>query len=154
MLDAEGEPLRQGIEAEPWLVSPNQHEAEQLVGQELDGDDDFLMALDQIAEMGARNVHITMETGCFVLVREERQVKRYRARAPELEPVSVLGAGDVFLARWLAALDGRAYGGGGAPPRRRGRLGLGAGGRRRALRPARGARLVALVQVDELQPVA
>ena len=63
------------------------------------------MALDTIAEMGARNVHITMETGCFALVREERQVRRYRARAPQLEPVSVLGAGDVFLARWLAAQD-------------------------------------------------
>src|SRR4029079_2396975 len=105
VLDAEGEPLRRGIEAEPWLVSPNQHEAEQLVGQKIDGDDDFVMALDQIAEMGARNVHITMETGCFALVREERQVKRYRARAPEVDPVSVLGAGDVFLARWLAALQ-------------------------------------------------
>ena len=54
--------------------------------------------------MGARNVHITMETGCFVLVREERQVRRYRAKAPQLDPVSMLGAGDVLLARWLAAL--------------------------------------------------
>ena len=107
MLDAEGEPLRRGIEAEPWLVSPNQHEAEQLVGQELDDDDDFLMALDRIAEMGARNVHITMETGCFVLVREERQVRRYRAKAPQLEPVSVVGAGDVLLAQ-LARRAGRA----------------------------------------------
>ena len=60
-LDAEGEPLRRGIEAEPWLVSPNQHEAEQLVGQELEEEADFLMALDTIAEMGARNVHITID---------------------------------------------------------------------------------------------
>ena len=63
VLDTEGEPLRLGLEAEPWLVSPNQREAEQLVGQELEDDDDFLMALDTIAEMGARNVHITLETG-------------------------------------------------------------------------------------------
>ena len=138
VLDAEGEPLRRGIEAEPWLVSPNQHEAEQLVGQELDDDDDFLMALDRIAEMGARNVHITMETGCFVLVREERQVRRYRAEAPQLDPVSILGAGDVLLARWLAALAEAAPGGGGAPARGRGRLGVGARGRRRPLRPEGG----------------
>ena len=71
--------MRLGLEAEPWLVSPNQHEAEQLVGQELFDDEDFLMALDAIAEMGARNVHITLEDGCFALVREERQVRRYRA---------------------------------------------------------------------------
>ena len=56
-LDSEGEPLRLGVDAEPWLVSPNQHEAEQLVGQELNDEEDFLMALDTIAELGARNVH-------------------------------------------------------------------------------------------------
>jgi 1-phosphofructokinase/tagatose 6-phosphate kinase len=103
-LDAEGEPLRRGLEAEPWLVSPNQHEAEQLVGQELFDDEDFLMALDTIAEMGARNVHITLENGCFALVREERQVRRYRAVTPLLEPVSVVGAGDALLAQWLSAV--------------------------------------------------
>ena len=107
VLDAEGEPLRLGVDAEPWLVSPNQHEAEQLVGQELFDDEDFLMALDTIAEMGARNVHITLENGCFALVREERQVRRYRAVTPRLEPVSVVGAGDALLAQWLTAvLDG------------------------------------------------
>ena len=106
-LDTEGEPLRLGLEAEPWLVSPNQHEAEQLVGQELFDDEDFLMALDTIAEIGARNVHITLENGCFALVREERRVRRYKAVTPRLEPVSVVGAGDALLAQWLTAvLDG------------------------------------------------
>ena len=106
-LDTEGEPLRLGLEAEPWLVSPNQHEAEQLVGQELFDEEDFLMALDTIAELGARNVHITVEDGCFALVREERQIRRYRAVTPRLEPVSVVGAGDALLAQWLTAvLDG------------------------------------------------
>ena len=103
-LDTEGEPLRLGLDAEPWLVSPNQHEAEQLVGQELFDDDDFLMALDAIAELGARNVHITLENGCFALVREERQVRRYRAVTPRLDPVSVVGAGDALLAQWLTAV--------------------------------------------------
>ena len=108
VLDTEGEPLRLGLEAEPWLVSPNQHEAEQLVGQELFDDEDFLMALDAIAELGARNVHITLENGCFALVREERQVRRYRAVTPRLEPVSVVGAGDALLAQWLTSiLDGQ-----------------------------------------------
>lgn len=107
VLDTDGEPMRLGLEAEPWLVSPNQHEAEQLVGQELAGEDDFLMALDQISEMGARNVQITLETGCFALLREERQVRKLRAIAPQLEPVSVVGAGDALLAQWLVStLDG------------------------------------------------
>lgn len=103
VLDSEGDPLKLGIEAEPYLASPNQHEAEQLVGQELEDDDDFLMALDSIAEMGARNVCISLPSGCFALLREERKVHRYRVLAPQLEPVSVLGSGDVLLARLLAA---------------------------------------------------
>jgi 1-phosphofructokinase family hexose kinase len=59
VLDSEGQPLRFGTEAEPWLVSPNQREAEHVVGQELEDEEDFLMALDAIAELGARDVHST-----------------------------------------------------------------------------------------------
>jgi 1-phosphofructokinase/tagatose 6-phosphate kinase len=109
VLDSEGQPLRLGVHAEPFLVSPNQHEAEGLVGQEFSDDDDFLMALDAIAEMGAQNVLITHETGCVGLLREEREVHRFRAHSPQVEPVSVVGSGDVLLAAFLAArLDGKA----------------------------------------------
>ena len=104
VLDSEGEPLRVGVEASPFLVSPNQREAEQLVGQELEDDDDFLMALDAVAEMGARNVLVTLENGCFALLRFGRRTRRLRAFAPHLEPVSVVGSGDVFLAQFMAAV--------------------------------------------------
>ena len=137
-LDTEGEPLRHGLEAEPWLVSPNQQEAEQLVGQELFDDEDFLMALDSIAELGARNVHITLEDGCFALVREERQVpplprrraaaraglRRRRGRRPA-RAVAHVGAR-------RRPRRGR------AAPRGGGRRRVGARGRRGPLRPGRG----------------
>src|SRR5438093_3223021 len=82
-LDCEAEPLRLGVEAEPFLVSPNQREAEGLVGQEFHDDEDFQMGLDQIAEMGARNVLITTEFGCYGLLRGERAAHRYRAGRPQ-----------------------------------------------------------------------
>ena len=154
VLDTEAAPLRFGTEAEPDLISPNQHEAEDLVGQELEADDDFLMALDAIADMGARNVQITTHDGCFALVREDRRVRRYRAKAPELEPVSVVGAGDALLAQWLAArVDGR-------PVEEALRLAVAAGaasvlevgaGR---FEPREAARLAAAVRVDELAAVS
>ena len=78
VLDSEGEPLRLGTGAEPFLVSPNQREAESLVGQEFHEEQDFILALDSIAELGARNVLITQESGCFALLHEEREVKRFR----------------------------------------------------------------------------
>jgi 1-phosphofructokinase/tagatose 6-phosphate kinase len=104
VLDSEGEALMASVEAAPYLVSPNQGEAEQLVGQELETDDDFLMALEAIAEMGPRNVVITLENGCFALLRHGRKTQRVRAFAPHVEPVSRVGSGDVLLAQFLAAI--------------------------------------------------
>jgi len=153
VLDTEGEPLRLGTEAEPYLVSPNQREAEHVVGQELEDEEDFLMALDSIAELGARNVHITLDSGCFGLFREERQVRRYHALAPVLEPVSVVGAGDVLLAQFLVAqLGGKtaeealriAVAAGAAST-----LEVGAG----RFEPRDIGRLTARVELQELQPL-
>jgi 1-phosphofructokinase/tagatose 6-phosphate kinase len=103
VLDSEGPPLRLGAEAEAFLVTPNQREAEGLVGQELGDDEDYTMALDRIADLGARNVLITAETRSFGLFRVERKRVLFRADAPQVEPVSAVGSGDVLLAAFLAA---------------------------------------------------
>ena len=108
VLDSEGEPLRLGLEAEPFLVSPNQREAEALVGQEFYERQDFAYAVEHIAELGARNVLITNESGCFARLRDGRKTKRFRVLAPHVEPVSTAGSGDVLLAGLVAAqLEGR-----------------------------------------------
>jgi 1-phosphofructokinase family hexose kinase len=103
VLDTEAEPLRHGLEAEPFLVSPNQREAEALVGQEFYERQDFALALEHIAELGARNVLITNESGCFARLREGRKTRRYRASAPLVDAVSSVGSGDVLLAAYIAA---------------------------------------------------
>jgi 1-phosphofructokinase family hexose kinase len=103
VVDAEGEPLSQAVEAEPYLVSPNQQEAEALVGHEFVDEEDLAAGLDEIAELGARNVIITLPTGCYALHREDRAAVRVRAVAPQMEAVSTVGAGDTLLAGFLAA---------------------------------------------------
>jgi 1-phosphofructokinase family hexose kinase len=103
VLDCDGQPLRLGVEAEPSLVTPNQREAEGLVGQEFRDDEDALMALDRIADMGGRNVLITTESRSFGLFREDRKRLLFRAVAPRVDPVSAVGSGDVLLAAFLAA---------------------------------------------------
>ncbi len=103
VLDTDGEPLRLGLETEPFLVSPNQREAEALVGQEFYEQQDFAYALEHIAELGARNVLITDEGGCFARLREGRKTRRYRVVAPQVETMSAVGAGDVLLAGFIAS---------------------------------------------------
>jgi 1-phosphofructokinase family hexose kinase len=153
-LDTEGEPLLLGVEAEPFLVTPNQAEAEALVGQEFHDDEDFRIALDSVAEMGARNVLITTDDGCVALLREEKgDPVRYRARAPKVDPVSTVGSGDVLLAAFIAARHvGRpheeslraAVAAGAAST-----LEIGAG----RFDPRQAGRLQAGVTISELQPV-
>ena len=154
VLDCEGEPLRLGVEAEPYLVSPNQQEAESLVGQEFMDEEDFVMALDTIADLGARNVLITQETACFALLREERQVQRFRASIPRVEPIAPVGAGDVLLGGYLSErFNGRSV-----ADALRTAVGcaaasvveLGAG----RFDPREAARLAAGVEIVELDPVA
>ncbi len=154
VLDTDGEPLRYGVQAEPFLVSPNQSEAESLVGQEFHDDEDFALGLDEIAELGARNVLITCETGCFALFREGKETRRFRAITPRLEPVSTVGSGDTLLAGFLAARSvghgfeeslAAAVAAGAAST-----LELGAG----TFDPRQASRLQTAVEVSELAPVA
>ena len=153
VLDSEGQPLRLGAEAEPFLVSPNQSEAEGLVGHEFRDEEDCINALERIADMGPRNVLITSEAACFGLFREERRRVMYRAQAARVEPVSAVGSGDVLLAAFLAArfaerpLDEAlrsAVAAGAAST-----VELGAG----RFDPREAARLQNNVRVDELEPV-
>ncbi len=140
VLDTEGEPLRLGIEAEPELATPNQFEAEGLVGQELNDEDDFVVALDTLVEMGARNVLVKHDRGCLRApapgegARPADAVPRRGAgRRGRLAGRRGLGAsGGVHRG---AAGEGAA--GGGAATGRRGRQRVDA---RRRLGPVRSAR--------------
>ena len=102
-LDVEGEPLLQGIVAEPTLVSTTQAAAEAIVGQEFHDEQDFVLGLDSLAEQGARNVLITYDLGLFALVREEKRERRFHIIPPEFEVVSSVGAGDVVLGAFVAS---------------------------------------------------
>jgi 1-phosphofructokinase/tagatose 6-phosphate kinase len=103
VLDAEGQPLRLATEAEPFLVTPNEREAEGLVGQEFHDPQDFAQALEHISDLGARNVLITLTSGCYALLREDREVLRFHAAVPQVATVSPAGSGDVLLAGYIAA---------------------------------------------------
>jgi 1-phosphofructokinase/tagatose 6-phosphate kinase len=105
ILDTEGEPLRVGTRACPDLVTPNLVEAEELVGHEFADDEDRMNGVRAIVEMGAKNAVITSESGCVaVLGGDSAERVAYRVSVDAREPVSAVGAGDAFLAGYVAAL--------------------------------------------------
>ena len=111
------------------------------------------MALDAIADIGARNVLITTEDGCFALVREERAVRRLQ-RGRRAARARVEGRLRRRAPRRLpgGALAGEA-GRRGAPPRRRRRdRPRRSSSARAASTRARSTRLAGGVKVAELPP--
>jgi 1-phosphofructokinase/tagatose 6-phosphate kinase len=106
VLDSEGEPLLTATRRGPDVVSPNELEAEGLVGHEFSDEDDRRRALSEMVEMGAREGIITLADGCLAVLGEGSDRSLYRATLEPLEPVSSVGSGDALLAGFVAARYG------------------------------------------------
>jgi 1-phosphofructokinase family hexose kinase len=103
IVDTDGDTLRQAVRAEPSVVSPNVLEAEELVGHEFNDDEDRLIAVREMTELGAREAIMTSDDGCFAKVADEGGSQLYRLRVEPLETYSAVGSGDAFLAGYVAA---------------------------------------------------
>ena len=109
MIDTEGEPLRLAMRSEPDVVSPNELEAEELVGHEFNDVDDRAQAVAEITRLGAVEAIMTVEDGCYAYVLEGGASVLYRVRVEEQETRSRIGSGDAFLAGYVASrYSGRA----------------------------------------------
>src|SRR5207302_4444105 len=98
VLDTDGEPLRLGVRAEPDIVSPNELEAEELVGHEFNDDDDRAESVVEITRLGAREAVMTVADGCYARVLEDGSPALLRLQIEGLEARSTTGAGASFLA--------------------------------------------------------
>jgi 1-phosphofructokinase/tagatose 6-phosphate kinase len=103
MIDSDGEPMHHAVRAEPDVISPNVLEAEELVGHEFNDDEDRLIAVGEMTELGAREAIMTLPDGCVACVREDGARVRYRVLIEPREAVAPVGAGDAFLAGYVAA---------------------------------------------------
>jgi 1-phosphofructokinase/tagatose 6-phosphate kinase len=103
MIDTDGEPLRQAVRAEPAVVSPNELEAEELVGHEFNDVADRAQAVVEMTRLGASEAIMTVPDGCFARVQEEGRATLHRVRVEEQEARSSIGSGDAFLAGYVAA---------------------------------------------------
>ncbi len=106
IIDTDGEPLRLAIRAEPALVSPNELEAEELVGHEFNDADDRAQAVIEMTRLGAREAIMTVSDGCYARVLENGALTLHRVRVQEQPARSVVGSGDAFLAGYVAARYG------------------------------------------------
>lgn len=95
ILDADGEPLRQGILAKPWLIKPNDAELSHLLNKPLESIRDLVEAGEGLRQNGIEEVVISLGSkGALFLSGQGR----YLAEALSVPVQSTVGAGDSMVA--------------------------------------------------------
>jgi 1-phosphofructokinase/tagatose 6-phosphate kinase len=108
VLDAEGSAMLAGLRAGASIVTPNEREAEELVGQEFADRDDLIQGLSELVRLGADEAAITRPDGCVAVIGSGSEQRFLEVRTEPLDPVSTVGSGDAFLAGYVAArYDGK-----------------------------------------------
>ncbi len=102
LLDTDGEALREGIEARPNVVTPNQQEAERLLSAALLTRSQFLDAVGRILAMGPQIVALTLGSRGAVAAQGENIVE---VLPPRVDAVCPIGSGDATAAALVWALE-------------------------------------------------
>lgn len=102
-LDADGETLRQGVKAAPYLIKPNESELSALLGETLKTPQQVLQGARRvIAETGVRFVAVSMGAEGALFVSEGGV---YRGEGLRVNVLSTVGAGDAMMAALAWGLD-------------------------------------------------
>jgi 1-phosphofructokinase family hexose kinase len=102
LLDADGDALREGIEAGPTVASPNQQEAERLLSRALLTRGHFVDAIQRIRQMGAENVVLSLGSRGAMGAFGNRLLE---AVPPRVDAVSPIGSGDALAAAFVWAME-------------------------------------------------
>ena len=103
ILDADGEPLRLGLEAEPTLIKPNRPEAQRLLGRLLPDLEAVTDAARELAATRSTIVIISMGGNGAVYATKDGA---WLAVPPDIELNSSVGSGDALVAGLAVALAG------------------------------------------------
>jgi 1-phosphofructokinase family hexose kinase len=102
LLDTDGDPLREGIEASPTVVSPNQGEAERLLNRALVTRNHFLDAVARIRAMGPETVALSLGSRGAVGAIEGAIIE---AIPPRVEVLCPIGSGDALAAAFAWSME-------------------------------------------------
>ena len=105
ILDADGERLRTGMQAKPFLIKPNRYELELLTGRKLDSLDLLLEAAQDCIRQGVGAVAVSMG-GEGALITDGKRA--FRIPGLKVEVKSTVAAGDSMIAGMAVGL-GQGY---------------------------------------------
>jgi 1-phosphofructokinase family hexose kinase len=102
LLDTDPEALSHGMEAKPTVITPNQHEAERLLGRALLTRLQFLDAVDRLQAMGPKYVILSLGSRGAIGSGPDGV---FEALPPRVDALCPIGAGDSLAAAFVWAMD-------------------------------------------------
>jgi 1-phosphofructokinase family hexose kinase len=102
LLDTDGDALNHALEARPSVVSPNQQEAERLLGRAIITRSQSLEAVQRIHDMGPEAVILSLGSRGAVASFSEGLLE---ALPPRVEALCPIGAGDALAAAFVWAVE-------------------------------------------------
>jgi 1-phosphofructokinase len=101
ILDADGEALRLGLKAKPFMIKPNLHELQRLMGRPLPDADAIHGALDELLlSKTVELVILTQGSGSVIAATRDERIE---GTPPAIQARSTVGAGDSMIAGFLHA---------------------------------------------------
>jgi len=102
LVDTDGDALLHSLEAKPTIITPNQLEAERLLGRALITRTHFLEALDRIQKMGSEMVILSLGSRGAMGSSPDGV---FEALPPHIDAVSPIGAGDAMAAAFAWSME-------------------------------------------------
>lgn len=95
LFDSSREALIAGVNAQPWLIKPNEEELAQFVGHPLHSPEECQAAAQQLADKGIANIVVSMGAQGTMWLNQGQWL---HAKPPKMPVVSTVGAGDTLVA--------------------------------------------------------
>ena len=103
ILDAEGDLLKKGIEAKPFMIKPNLFELKTLTGKELGSTEEIKAAAQEIIKSGVQIVLISLGgDGAMIVTKDEA----WFAQGMKVTVKNTVGAGDTMVSGAVKGLLG------------------------------------------------
>jgi 1-phosphofructokinase family hexose kinase len=102
LLDTDGEALARALEAKPTMITPNQHEAERLLGRAIITRGQFFEAVERIHKMGPESVILSLGSRGALAAGPDGV---HEALAPRIDALCPIGAGDAMAAAFVWSME-------------------------------------------------
>ena len=102
ILDTRGEPLKQGLEARPFMLKPNKKELESLIGKSLESEEDLIHEARALVKKYVQLVVVSRGKDEVMVMEKKRLLM---VSPPEIKPLNTIGAGDALVGGFAVGLS-------------------------------------------------